>query len=193
MMGLDLYVGTLQRYHTGAWETEAQRVGREAGVPVRIVYADGSPKRLPKITAPLSILLWRRRVARRFSHLIKKGLEWSEANSRPYLARKPDHDGRRALALAGAYAEHPEFRRPIDLPETRESDPAYAAASKNYMQSMICILECHMFLPSDENFLLAAPDAVGVDRIATSTSNLAWALDSINRALWNAAESQISE
>jgi hypothetical protein len=166
--------------------------GREAGLPVHIVYADGSPKRLSKITAPLSIFLWRRRVARKFAHLIKQGLGWSEANSRPYLARKPDHDGQRALVLAAAYTEHPKFARPTDVPETNESDPAYAASANDYVQSMICILECHMFLPSDESFLIAVPDAVGIDRVATSTANLAWALESINRAHWNADEPQIA-
>ena len=38
-MGLDLYVGTLARYHTGEWEPEAVSVGREAGLAVEVHYA----------------------------------------------------------------------------------------------------------------------------------------------------------
>ena len=100
--------------------------------------------------------------------------------------------GRQALVHAAAHAEHPELARPTDLPETNESDRACAAAASNYLESTICILECHVFLPSDESFLIAVPDAVGVDRVATSTANLAWALESINRAHWKADAPQIA-
>jgi hypothetical protein len=51
-MGLDLYAGGLARYHTGAWECEAQQVCREAGVTLKITYDRGAPKRLLKATAP---------------------------------------------------------------------------------------------------------------------------------------------
>jgi hypothetical protein len=191
-MGLDLYVGGLARYHTGAWECEAQRVCREAGIALEITYDHGPPKRLSKTTAPLFVFLWRRRIRRRHVRLIKQGLNWSEASSVPYLARKPDHDGQCALVLAAAYAEHPELTVPTDLPGSNESDPAYRAASQNYLQSVISILECHMFLPSDENFLIADLDAAGTKRFITSTANLASALQAVNQAHWQTDEPQIA-
>src|SRR6185295_35850 len=191
-MGLDLYVGTLTRYYTGRWETEGQRVGRQAGIPVQIIYANGEPRRLGKLTAPIVIARWRRRVAGKFAHLVPEGLTWSESGSKPYLARKPDHDGRRALVLAGAYAEHPELPRPDDLPEVAEDDPAYAAIGESYLRSVVAVLECHLFLPTGGAFLIAEHDAVGVDRVVTTTASLAWALDSINNALWRADDSQIA-
>ena len=191
-MGLDLYAGGLARYHTGEWECEAQRICREAGLTLKITYDHGSPKRLSKMTAPLFVFLWRRRVLKRHAHLIKQGLSWSEAWSAPYFARKPDHDGRRALILAAAYAEHPDLTTPSNLPETGESDPAYVAASQNYLQSIVSILECHMFLPSTENFLIAGQDSVGTKRFITSTANLASALGTVNDAHWRADEPQIA-
>jgi hypothetical protein len=191
-MGLDLYAGGLARYHTGAWECEAQRICREAGMTVKIVYEQGLPKRLSKATAPLIIFFWRRRILKKHAHLIKQGLKWSEASSTPYLARKPDHDGWRALLLSAAYAEHPELTIPTNLPKTNELDPAYVAVSQNYLQSIVSILECHMFLPSAENFLIAREDAAGTKRFITSTANLAWALDAINQAHWQADEPQIA-
>jgi hypothetical protein len=191
-MGLDLYAGGLARYHTGAWECEAQRICREAGIAFKIAYDRGPPKRLSKATAPLFVFLWRRRILKRHAHLIKQGLKWSEAGSTPYLARKPDHDGRSALVLAAAYAENPELATPANLPKTNETDPAYAAVSQNYLQSIVSILECHMFLPSAENFLIAGRDAVGTKRFITSTANLALALDTVNHAHWQADEAQIS-
>ncbi len=192
-MGLDLYVGTLTRYHTGAWETEAQRTCREAGLPMRVIYANGRPRRLMKLTAPIFIERWRRRLVRNVAHVIQGDLSWSEGKSKPYLARKPDHDGRHALVLAGAYAERPELTRPRDIPETAENDPAYAAASEHYLRSIVAVLECHMFLPSADMFLMAERDAVGVDRVVTTTASLAWALDSINKVLWQADEAQIAQ
>ena len=192
-MGLDLYAGGLARYHTGAWECEAQRVCREAGIALEIAYDQGPPKRLSKATAPLFVFLWRRRILKKHARFIKQGLKWSEAGSTPYLARKPDHDGRRALVLAAAYAEHPDLTPPTNLPDTDETDPAHAAVSQNYLQSIVSILECHMFLPSTENFLIAGEDAAGTMRFITSTANLAWALDTVNQAHWQAAEPQIAQ
>ena len=190
-MGLDLYVGTLARYHTGDWETEAQRIGRQAGFPVQILYAEGAPRRLWKVTAPLSISLWRRRLRTKIASVAKGGLDWPEDKSQPYLSRKPDHDARQALVLAAAYAERPELARPEELPATNDADPAYAAASKHYIQSMISVFECHMFVPSDDNFLTVLPDPVGVERFITSTFNLGRALGSVNDSFWHAGEQQI--
>jgi hypothetical protein len=192
-MGLDLYSGTLARYHAGAWETEVQRVGREAGLPVQIVYPQGAPRRLSKFTAIPLVWLWRERIRRKYRSAIQHGLNWSGASSIPYFARKPDHDGRSALVLAAAYAEHREFPMPSELPESAELDPAYQAASKNYLQSTTCVLECHMFLPSPDNFIFSEPDATGNKRFVTSTGKLAWALDSVNMALWQADEAQFAQ
>ena len=41
--------------------------------------------------------------------------------------------------------------------------------------------------------LVAGLDAVGTKRFITSTANLAWALDSVNHAHWQADEPQIAE
>jgi hypothetical protein len=121
-------------------------------------------------------------------------LHWSESWSRPYFARKPDHDGRRALVLAAAYAEFRGFQLPTQLPLSDELDPAYAAVSKDYTRSNVCILECHMFLPSADDFVIPGEaDAAGVKRFITSTGNLARALDVVNRAHWLADEAQIME
>ena len=190
-MGLDLYVGTLARYHTGEWEPEAVSVGREAGLAV-VHYAQ-RPKRLSKISASIVVGFWRWRMQRKFVHLISQKLQWPETLSAPYLVRKPDHDGQRALVLAAAYAEHPELTPPKELPLTNDVDPAYAAASQNYSQSAISILECHMFLPSSDSFLIAAPDAVGNNRFITSTANLKWALELVNSAHWRADEPTIRQ
>jgi len=120
-----------------------------------------SAEKTLEATAPLFVFLWRRRIRKKHAHLIKQGLKWSEAGSTPYLARKPDHDGRRALVLARGLCRESGSSRAINLPETTETDPAYVAVSQNYFQSIVSILECHMFLPSAENFLIAAPDASG--------------------------------
>jgi hypothetical protein len=192
-MGLDLYAGTLVRYHTGEWETEAQRTGREAGVQVQIAYPEGAPKKLSKFTAAPRIWWWRQRVQRKYRQIIRQQLNWPAADSTPYFARKPDHDGLAALILAAAHAEFSEFELPTGLPASLESAPAYRAASEHYLQSQISVLECQMFLPSPDNFILSELDACGVRRFITSTGNLAAALQSFNEAHWRADESQIAE
>jgi hypothetical protein len=192
-MGLDLYAGALARYYTGQWETEAQQAGREAGVPVEIFYAGGGPRRLSRLTAPWRVSTWRRGIRTKYAKVIKEDLNWSEDLSAPYFARKPDHAGRLALKLACAYAEHREFAMPEQLPEDVDADPAYKAASDKYFASAISVLECHMFLPSAENFVVSEPDPVGNKRFITSIANLSWALDVVIGAHWQTDPSKIDE
>ena len=190
-MGLDLYAGSLARYHTGAWETIMQRTAREQGMKVNIVYADGAPTRLSTQDAALMVSGWRDQLQSKYR--IPNGLSWSESSSAPYWSDKPDHDGQRALVLATAYAEHPELDLPTTLPDEVEDDPAYIAASGDYFSSAIAILECHMFLPSEEIFIFLEHDAVGVKRVTTSTANLARSLDRINGFYWRASSDQLAE
>lgn len=190
-MGLDLYAGSLSRYHSADWEIEAVRAMRAMGVGSEVRYTDGPPVRPSKDTAGAMVALWRRNLELKYAHIIKQGLKWVEIDSMPYFARKSDYDGRRALILAGAYAEHPELTRPTQLPSTYDEDPAYAEISKDYTGSIVSILECHMFLPSTENFLIAEPDAIGVMRYTTSTANLAGALRTVNQAHWRADDARI--
>ena len=190
-MGLDIYAGTLARYHTGSWETIMQRTAREQGMNVRMVYAGESPARLSEPLAPLTVSRWREHLESKY-HLLN-GLSWSEDTSTPYWTDKPDHDGQRALVLAAAHTEHSEFELPTALPESMEVNPAYFAASRDYVNSIIAILECHLFLPSEEDFIFSEDDAVGVRRVTTSTANLAWALDAVNTFCWQASEAQFTE
>jgi hypothetical protein len=188
-MGLDLYAGPLSRYHTGAWETVVQRYCRENGVTLNMVYAQ-TPPRLPRFLAPAIVRGWRHFLRRRFS---LTGLKWPESEVGDYWTDKPGRECLNALLLAAAYAEHPEFIPPENPPDDCETDPAYRASSQNYLQSLIAVLECQMFLPSDENFLVAARDAAGMERAVTSTANLELALDRVNAAHWQAEETQFEK
>ncbi len=188
-MGLDLYSGSLARYHSGDWELMAHRVAREAGMDILVVRPEGTGP--SDAVAPAEVLSWRQGILEQCSNVIKEGWRWEENPSAPYWTDKPDHDGRDALILAAAYAEYPNIQTPLSIPSDLGADPAYVEASKAYFQSAISILECHMFIPSQEDFLTAAPDAVGVERFITSTSNLAWALELVNAAHWHADEAQI--
>ena len=189
-MGLDLYCGTLTRYHTGRWDSVVVSMGKNAGMVVNTIYQN-RPKRLSRLTAAIQVRGWRRRLSRKYAHLVPQGFHWTENAATEYWTAKPDHDGLRALVLAAAYGEHPQFAQPSDLPNIVEADLAYAEASKDYLQSAIAVLECHMFIPSSENILLADQDAVGTRRFITSTANLGWALDKVNHAHWNADPSTI--
>lgn len=190
-MRLDLYAGSLARYHSGNWELATQRAGREVGVTVEIDYS-APPPRLSKFFAPLSVFLWRRRIQRKYSHLIKNKLSWREGVNSPYWTEKVDHDGRNALILATAYSERPNIKPPKELPETLEADLAYASIGSEYLSSNVSVIECHMFLPSRENFLIATEDATGIRRFITSTGNLTRALQWVNDALWQASEDEIA-
>lgn len=198
-MGLDLYVGSLTRYYTGKWETPIERWGRERGVPVSVVrqttaaVAVADPRRVRE-----AVIDWRTMVdgrVRARTHVpapipgldgwhpiyLRENevgrfhqLDWDESDESPYFADKPDWYGYVALLLLAAYAEHPEFERPRQLPETWSHDPAWRACARDGFERSRYgqILQPELWLPVDFDFTFEADDPARQSIVIGSTVSL---------------------
>lgn len=191
-MGLDLYAGTLTRYYSGDWSTTAQCAAQAAGLPFEIVYTSGASPWLASDMAARAVDEFRLALSSRWGArfpAFEQPPIWNERGETPYHTDKPDHDGVRSLVLVAAYLERPDLTRPVLLPEPNESDPAYdEAGPRGYYMGNMAVLECHMFLPGQANYVIVAEDPLGAKRFITSVGILRRALDDVNARTWLATQ-----
>ncbi len=132
-MALDVYAGSLTRYHTGAWSTIAGQDG-DSGVEVRVSRPDDSPA--DSISHPEEVLAVVLRWREQLGDYLGIRLAWGEGVGTPYDTDSPDWDGYGAVQLLAAYDMHPELRPrrswlrgpPPDDPSVYPDAPAYQAA-----------------------------------------------------------------
>jgi len=133
-MGLDIYVGSLTRYHTRNWQTILQQLGPQAGLTVKVVRV-GEPANQktpdPKVVRA-AVEKWRSGIAQ----ALKQPLAWSESDDTPYFTDKPNWSAFGAVHLLAAYLEHPSEKMPETLPGGWQQDKVLlackaAATAKN--------------------------------------------------------------
>lgn len=188
-MGLDLYAGTLTRYCSGEWLTTVQRASQSAGIPCEVAYASGTAPWIPADAASHAVDEFRVALSRRWGdrfECFQQPPNWNEEGDTPYHTEKPDDDGVRSLVLVAAYLERPDLTRPVLLPES--GDRAYDEAGPgDYYMGNMAVLECHLYLPGHDNFVVVAEDPLGVERFITSVGILRATLDDVNGRTWQAA------
>jgi hypothetical protein len=120
--------------------------------------------------------------------VLREGPTWNEEPSTPYTTEKPDHDGVRSLVLVAAYLARPELARPTVMPKDLAEDLAYCeAGERGYYMGPMAVLEAHLFLPGDDNYIIGAVDPLGVKRVITSLGMLETILKELNAQTWNAS------
>ncbi|HZV01280.1 MAG TPA: hypothetical protein VFF73_31500 [Planctomycetota bacterium] len=190
-MGLDLYAGTMTRYYSGEWLITTQRLLQGSGVSVGVHYASGTSPWLKAVEAAARVENFRRQLSERWGSKFPCFAEppsWNEDSSTPYTTEKPDHDGVRSLVLVAAYLARPELTRPAVMPEKLDEDPAYGQASeRGYYMGPMAVLEAHLFLPGDDNYIVVATDPLGSERFITSVGVLEMILKDLNAQTWNAS------
>ena len=193
-MGLDVYVGTFERYYTGQWETIIQKLGREAGMQVQVVRANQSGwlERVlgwfrPKPNVSADIEAWRSRLSKEAG----VPLAWNESQDAEYFTDKPGWDCYGAVLLWAAYEEAGSGNRPITA-ESWSDDEVLRGAMENRSSKYRHLLNgTEIWLPGEiEPF---STESLARERVMIgSTTKLGGELAALNRATWNASPSEIS-
>ena len=195
-MGLDVYVGSLTRYHSGQWETIVQRVGREEGMKVTMERQHDPPD---AITNPEEIrevvLAWRAQLASELRSQAQITLDWGEGLDKPYFTDKPAWDCYAALLLWAAYEEHPDAPRSAIAPDDWTTDAAFRRSTKTHFQSRYSQLlyDIEMWLPAEFSVTFRAPGVAGVEIGIGSSPTLLAQLDELNRRTWCADERTLAD
>jgi hypothetical protein len=185
-MALDIYVGPLCRYYTGAWSTVVQRSAPGRAVEVRDEHPDEEGAiRDPAQARPL-ILAWLEslRMALR-THDVE--VLWKEEPEGEYFTDRPAWDCYGSLLLWAAYSEQPELRRPECCPDDWSEDPALSASrEKEFATGFPHLLQqTEFWVPGTLSFVFRAPDPVGEPVYCGSVEGLCAELEQINEEAWS--------
>ena len=175
-MGLDVYVGSLTRYHSGDWELIAQSAARELGMDIQVIRQQAKPDvSIDPVQIRDHVLRWRDSLTESLSQHLVSSLNWDERSESPYFTDKPTWECYADLLLWAAYDEQHRLRRPEQHVEDWSEDPAYRISSGSSAQSLYSHLyDVSAWLPCDFEFLFDAKDIAGVDlRFGSSVKLLA--------------------
>lgn len=188
-MGLDVYVGSLTRYHLHDWETVVQRVGREAGIPVEVRRLDtGTTEEHDPEAVRSLVLAWRNNLNTALRDDLPAPLDWDESPDAPYFTDKPAWDCYGSLLLWAAYSEQPDLVRPRRPVEDWAADPAYARSSSTEFRTAYPSLlrNVEVWFPSDFNFYFSSTYLTGHPMTFGSAAALCRELEALNARTWRA-------
>jgi hypothetical protein len=194
-MALDVYVGSLTRYYSGDWENVAETVARERGVPYRVARPDEPRDRAREADRIRPVVLaWRQRLGEALGDRVPAGLDWDESKDAPYFTDRPGWDGFGSVVLWAAYSEHPALRRPADLPEEWDDDPALVRSNADGFTSRYghLVRNVELWLPGSFAVTFEAQDASGRKTVIGSAATLARQLADLNDATWQADGNDIA-
>jgi hypothetical protein len=157
-MGLDIYVGSLTRYHRGDWETVVQEFAKSKGIPFNLVRlnrrkkADEEPP-LPEETVRNAVLNWRNQLNNGLRQNLAEPFDWDESGSSPYFTDKPAWDCYGGLLLLTAYYEHQERNLPSVVPDRWHDDRILSSSLREDSSSdFFQLLGPEVWLPCNFNF-----------------------------------------
>ena len=185
-MGLDVYVGSLTRYYSGAWETVVQQAARQAGMPVRLERQQPlADTRDPEVIRA-AVLRWRDAMSSALGKHLNGPLDWDESESAPYFTDKPAWDCYSALLLWAAYEENPDLRCPEEAVEDWAKDPAFQRSTAQSFRTRYPHLlhNTELWLPCAFPFTFVTQDAGGNKVGMGSSIALLAELRALNDRTW---------
>lgn len=194
-MGLDIYVGSLTRYHAGDWETIVQRTAREAGMKMQTIRANPDPpdKITDQTVINQAVRQWMQGLSVGLAKHISAPLDWDEKADAPYFTDKPDWVGYSGVILLAAHLEHPSIPQPQAATSHWDKDPAWQASTEEgYHSRFGQILTPEYWLPSDFPFTFKAPDVTGTVVTFGSSQALLQQLTTLNNETLNGTEEDLS-
>jgi hypothetical protein len=175
-MGLDVYVGTLTRYHAGEWETIVQQAARERGEEVRIVRLGGDPPPVDQVEVRGAVDEWRVALGGELGQV----LDWDESPERPYHTDKPGWEAYGALQLLAAQEERGEKKPPKRHPGEWDRDKVWKKASGAASPRYPHLYAPELWLPVELPAPVGAEDVVGNDVYIGSSQALLAELRELN-------------
>jgi hypothetical protein len=140
------------------------------------------------------ILEWRTMLGESLGANVGEPLDWDESPAGPYFTRRPGWDGFGSLVLWAAYAEHPALRRPNNLPEEWDDDPALIRCNTEGFRSRYSHLvrNVELWLPCAFRFTFEGEDVDGRRIVVGSVKTLSSQLADLNAATWKVDSAEVA-
>ncbi len=194
-MGLDIYVGSLTRYHSGNWETIVQQAGKAQGKPVYLHRADPPGAIEDPGTIQRIVLAWRAKLDKELKQRLASPLDWNEDPTAPYFTDKPTWECYEDLVIFAAYEEHPELQRPTEHVQDMTTDLAFRLSTGKGFESRYSqlVTGVQLWLPCEFRFTFAAKDAGGRLAGIGSSVTLQRQLEDLNNRTWRANAATLAQ
>jgi hypothetical protein len=189
-VALDIYVGSLSRYHAGNWKNIVQQAAEAQGIPYQIIRSDDA-KCVPEDEVESAVRNWQ---AHLLSGLADQGIHighWNEGQGVPYETDRPGWEGYYGLILKGQSFLDPSASSPTLLPdlETIHEHPVVVASQSP--DSLMCLLSvAEWWLPGNHRHFVEFQSITGAEVAAAPTADLFRLLNDIAEA-WGKEPSEI--
>lgn len=194
-MGLDIYVGTLTRYHTGLWNTIVQQAGqpaRDDGDHILRTLSGEGREIVERVSQ--DVVAWRAGLAAALQGQLAAPLEWAEGLTPPYFTDQVGWAGLIALQVWAAHNDHTDLPLPEDSVEDPSDDEAYVRSTEDLSQTHSPqILFPELWLPFTPPFVFCAETLPAQRTTLGSTHGLLLELQTLNAQTWQADEREIAE
>ncbi|HET7027120.1 MAG TPA: hypothetical protein VFI28_05475 [Candidatus Limnocylindrales bacterium] len=212
-MGLDVYVGPLSRYYSGAWESIVQQEERRLGPQVEVVRPNPFSSDDPEVVRR-RVIDWQASLSDILMGSVGR-LSWTESATGDYVSDKPDWGPFVALCLLAAHADGLLDALPDIVPtgqpamklwgrlgrRTQAPEPfghrmrrlfgrssTYAPPPRQFTQ----IVGPEVWLPLDASVVIETNDALGVRRTFGSVGPLLAELRQLNAQTFRATDATLS-
>lgn len=192
-IGLDVYVGTLTRYHSGDWETIVAAYARERGLEYGVVGPDGQPveeeERADSAAVAEIVLEWQRALG----EALGRPLAWVEDASAPYFTNKPDWDGYGSVQVLAAAVERGKRKLPRTAVADWTSEKTWRKATKGPAPRFRHLYFPEFWLPVELGVPIGAPDPAGNDVVVGSSERLLADLRAVNEVTFRGSPAELAE
>lgn len=194
MDGTNIFVGTLTRYYSAAWDTGATRLAKSKNEPHHLFAPrPGTPELNPEVIEPI-IHRWRAGFATEVAAHLPVPLFWPEGMGHNWYAVWLGNRGYSGLVLAAAYAQNPTMTHPIACEDNCLNDPAVAdCISRRPETPIFNIVASQLWLPGNFSFGTQYPEPVGNPVQIASLGALKKALDKVNEIVFHAYDADIAQ
>jgi hypothetical protein len=195
MNDINIFVGSLTRYYSAAWDTELTRLAKSRGEPYQLFAVQTGVSELnPNVIEP-AVLRWRKEFCAAVANHAPSPLTWQEGMDAPWAAIGLGRRGYNGIVLAAAYAQQPTMMHPVAYVDDCREDPAVIACQGRRTEAPIFNIVCSsLWLPGNFSYGTQYVDPPGRATLQIgSLGLLKKALDAINDVKLQAGDSDIAQ
>jgi hypothetical protein len=195
MNDINIFVGSLTRYYSAAWDTELTRAAKSRGEPYQLFAGQtGAPELNPNAIEP-AVLRWRKELNAAVESYVPSPLTWQEGMEASWAALNLGRRGYNGIVLAAAYAQKPSLIHPLAYVDDCREDPAVMACQSARAEAPIFNIVCSsLWLPGNFSFGTSYIDPPGRGTLQIgSLGLLKKALGAINDIKFQAGDSDIAQ
>ena len=194
-MGLDIYAGTLSRYHVRNWKTVAQQFCEENGIQYsQIQPTSNEDSQVSALETETIVKQWQEQLVKALkSSGVENAKQWQEDwDSKPYFTNKPDWDALGALLLFTTgkllKVRYPkDYKKNTNYHEVLKIMGIYKTTYKQWS----IFNDVHFYVPIEDRLVFKYPLPNGQESMLSTVACLKYELTKINEASWQADEKMI--